>query len=185
MRQARAQARDWQASVRHAEEQARHDPLTGLLNRRGLHDRLSALPPGSGPLLVALMDIDDFKGVNDRYSHAVGDEALRAVARRLETAAPPGSLLVRWGGEEFLLLHPGAHPDRAYPAVEHLRRTVAEHDWPTLPAGLRLTVSAGYAFAPTPAEADIHAATEQADEFQYQAKRAGRNRVCPAPPVPA
>ncbi|WP_104991499.1 diguanylate cyclase domain-containing protein [Deinococcus sp. NW-56] len=185
LRQARAQARDWQESVRRAEEQARHDVLTGLLNRRGLHDRLLTLPGGSGPLLVALLDIDDFKGVNDRHSHAVGDEALRAVAGRLSDTAPPDSLLVRWGGEEFLLLLPEADPARAYATVEGLRRAVAEHDWPTLPRGLRLTVSAGYAFAPTPAEADVHAATEQADEFQYQAKRAGRNRVCPAPPVPA
>ncbi|MPY67872.1 diguanylate cyclase [Deinococcus sp. SDU3-2] len=185
LRQARAQARDWQESVRRAEEQARHDVLTGLLNRRGLHDRLLTLPEGSGPLLVVLMDIDDFKGVNDRHSHAVGDEALRAVAERLEDTAPPGSLLVRWGGEEFLLLLPDADPAQAYTSVEHLRRAVADHDWPTLPHGLRLTVSAGYAFAPSPAEMDVYAATEQADEFQYQAKRAGRNRVCPAPPVPA
>lgn len=184
LREARAQAQDWQESVRRAEEQARHDPLTGLLNRRGLHDRLLTLPEHGGPLLVALLDIDDFKGVNDRYSHAVGDEALRAVAGRLQEAASPGSLLVRWGGEEFLLLHPGTPPDRALETVEHLRRAVAEHSWPTLPDGLRLTISAGYAFAPGPAEADVRAATEQADEFQYQAKRAGRNRVCPAPPTP-
>lgn len=183
LRQARAQARDWQESVHRAEEQARHDPLTGLLNRRGLHDRLLTLPEGSGPLLVALLDIDDFKEVNDRYSHAVGDEALRAVAGRLSSSAPPGSLLVRWGGEEFLLLHSGTPPDRAFGTVEDLRRAVADSGWPTLPDGLRLTVSAGYAFAPGPAEADVRAATEQADESQYQAKRAGRNRVCPAPPV--
>ncbi|WP_027460336.1 GGDEF domain-containing protein [Deinococcus murrayi] len=181
LRLARAQARDWKESVRHAEEQARHDVLTGLLNRRGLHDRLLALPEGSGPLLVVLMDIDDFKGINDRHSHAAGDEALRAVAARLREAAPPNSLLVRWGGEEFLLLQPNADPSGAYAIVEGLRRAVAEHDWPTLPPGLRLTLSAGYAFAPTPAEADVRAATEQADEFQYRAKRAGRNRVCPAP----
>lgn len=181
LRQARAQAQDWQESVRRAEEQARHDVLTGLLNRRGLHDRLARLEEGAGPLLVALIDIDHFKGINDRYSHAAGDEALRAVARRLQEAAPSGSLLGRWGGEEFLLLWPGAAPPQAHAAVEHLRRAVADHDWPTLPAGLRLTISAGYALSPSAAEADIHAATEQADEFQYQAKRAGRNRVHPAP----
>ena len=101
-----------------------------LLNRRGLHDRLARLEEGTGPLLVALIDIDHFKGINDRYSHAVGDEALRAVARRLRGASPPGSLLGRWGGEEFLLLWPGAAPLQAHAAVEHLRRAVASTTGP-------------------------------------------------------
>jgi len=179
LRQARAQASSWQDSVRRAEAQARQDPLTGLLNRRGLQDGLAGLTGEGGPLLVALFDIDDFKSVNDLHSHAVGDAALRAVAGCLDAGAPSGSLLARYGGEEFVLVVPGVRPAGAPEVAEALRRAVETQRWPALPNGLRLTVSAGYAVAGSPAEEAFRAALEQADEQLYQAKRAGRNRVCP------
>jgi diguanylate cyclase len=179
LRQARAEASSWQDSVRRAEAQARLDPLTGLLNRRGLGDALSGLADGAGPLLVALFDIDDFKNVNDQHSHVVGDAALRTVAERLGTQVPAGSLLARYGGEEFLLVVPQVTPAQAPALVEGLRRAIEAHDWAALPGDLTLTVSAGYALADSPQENAFWAAFEQADDHLYQAKRAGRNRVSP------
>lgn len=185
LRQARALAQGWQDSVRRAEDQARQDPLTGLLNRRGLHDALTELAgAGGAPLLLALFDIDDFKSVNDRHSHAVGDAALRAVALRLRAQAPAGSLLVRYGGEEFLLVVPGLPPAGAPALVEELRRAVGAQGWSGLPPGLHLTVSAGYAPAPGAGDQAFRTALEQADEQLYRAKRAGRNRVWPPLPTP-
>lgn len=186
LRQARALARGWQDSVRRAEAQARQDPLTGLLNRRGLHDALAGLAGngGGGPLLVALFDIDDFKRVNDHHSHAVGDAALRAVAGRLYAHAPAGSLLVRYGGEEFLLVAPGVSPAAAPALTEALRRAVEVQGWTGLPPGLHLTVSGGYALAPGAEDQAFRAAFEQADEQLYRAKRGGRNQVWPPVPVP-
>ncbi|WP_034385546.1 diguanylate cyclase [Deinococcus sp. YIM 77859] len=184
LRLARAEANTWQESVRRAEAQARQDPLTGLLNRRGLRDAVAQLEGQSGPLLVALFDIDHFKAVNDQHSHMVGDVALQAVAARLSAHLPAGSLLSRHGGEEFLLVLPGVDPAQAPALVERLRKAVASHTWPDLPCGLRLTVSAGYALAAEAEEAAFRAALEQADEQLYQAKQAGRNRVSPPVRVP-
>lgn len=186
LRQARNEAHTWLEGLRHAEEQARHDPLTGLLNRRGLHAALQELE--DGPLLLVLVDVDHFKDVNDRHSHAVGDRALQAVGERLSAAAPPHTLLSRWGGEEFLLVvplpppaGPGPEPESGPRAAEALRRAVAAQDWQGLPAELRLTVSVGHAQAPGNSDAEFQAALERADEFLYHAKHGGRNRVYPPP----
>ncbi|GAA5534910.1 hypothetical protein Dalu01_03326 [Deinococcus aluminii] len=179
LRQARAEASTWQDSVRRAETQARQDPLTGLLNRRGLQDSLAQFQEGTGPLLLALFDIDDFKSVNDHHSHAVGDAALQAVAAHLSALIPPGSLLARYGGEEFLLVVPDMPPRQAPALVEHLRQAVEGHDWATLPGELTLTVSAGYALIEDRHAEALRAGLEQADEHLYRAKRAGRNQVHP------
>ncbi|EYB67590.1 diguanylate cyclase [Deinococcus phoenicis] len=178
LRQARAEASSWQDSVRRAEAQARQDPLTGLLNRRGLQDALSELEEGAGTLL-ALFDIDHFKDVNDQHSHATGDAALRAVAACLTARLPAASLLARYGGEEFLLVLPGANPGDAAALVEGLRRAVEAHDWSALLPGMTLTVSAGYALTGGHDAEALRVAFEQADDHLYRAKGAGRNRVYP------
>lgn len=178
LRQARAEATTWQESVRLAETQARQDALTGLLNRRGLDDALLRLERGGGPLLLALFDIDHFKHVNDRHSHAAGDAALRAVARCLCDQAPDGAFLARYGGEEFLLVVPDLPPAPGA-VIEGLRAAVEAHDWSGALPELALTISAGYTVAPERHGEALRQALAQADDHLYQAKRSGRNRVHP------
>ncbi|MCO4772558.1 MAG: diguanylate cyclase [Deltaproteobacteria bacterium] len=111
------------------EQLASHDPLTGLLNRRGLEDVLLAEQARGarigGPPLAALLDLDDFKAVNDRFGHHVGDEVLRRVAARLCGAVRPSDHCARIGGDEFLVLFPGADLDRAEEMAERLREAVS------------------------------------------------------------
>ncbi|SMB90318.1 GGDEF domain-containing protein [Deinococcus hopiensis] len=178
LRQARAEAHSWQESVRLAETQARQDALTGLLNRRGLHDALLRLEREDGPLLLALFDIDHFKHVNDRHSHAVGDAALQAVAKCLCDHLPDGAFLTRYGGEEFLLVVP-AVPHQPGELVEQMRAAVEGSGWSDLPPGLSITISAGYVVASHRHGDHVRGALAQADDHLYQAKRAGRNRVHP------
>ncbi|WP_189069808.1 GGDEF domain-containing protein [Deinococcus radiotolerans] len=187
LRQARADASSWQDRLRHAEVQARQDPLTGLLNRRGLEEGLQQLQfPGDGArpadwslLAVAFVDVDHFKHVNDRHSHAVGDQVLRVVGRLLAGQVRPGDLLGRYGGEEFVLVTPVRTRGRAHGLAESCRRAVEAHDWSALLPDMHLTASVGYAVT-TPDR--LPQALRIADDHLYRAKNAGRNRVFPAAP---
>lgn len=177
--QAQQDASSWQDRLRLAETQARQDPLTGLLNRRGLEEGMLSLPaPPAGPVAALFLDIDHFKRVNDRHSHAGGDRALRAVADLLrgELARWPGTLLARYGGEEFVMITPVGTHGQAHALAEGCRRAVASHDWSALLPGTNLTASVGYAVEP---RERLSEALSQADEHLYRAKRAGRNRVHP------
>ncbi|WP_343757980.1 GGDEF domain-containing protein [Deinococcus depolymerans] len=178
-RQAQQDASSWQDRLRQAETQARQDPLTGLLNRRGLEEGLLTLQtPDGGPVAALFVDIDHFKRVNDRHSHAGGDRALKGVADVLRTqlARWPGALLARYGGEEFVLIAPVSDATQAHALAEGCRRAVAAHAWSTLLPGTNLTASVGYAVEPAHR---LPEALTLADEHLYRAKRAGRNRVYP------
>ncbi|GGM09872.1 hypothetical protein GCM10010841_17910 [Deinococcus aerophilus] len=181
-------AHSWQERLRLAEQQAREDILTGLLNRRGLEEGLRRLSAAAGspdqpapPLLVAFVDIDHFKRVNDLLSHALGDQALRTTAQLLAATLPAGSLLGRYGGEEFVVALP-LPPDEPDPAgaahalLDTCRAAVARHAWESLLPGMTLTISIGYALG-HPSGLDGH--LKVADEHLYQAKRRGRNQVYP------
>ncbi|MFO1323115.1 MAG: GGDEF domain-containing protein [Burkholderiales bacterium] len=161
------------------ERQAREDPLTGLANRRAFDDaldaRLAEARAAGRPLAVALFDIDRFKLVNDRFTHAVGDLVLREVADLLRACCRASDVAARLGGEEFVLLLRDADRDRALAIAERVRTEVAAHDWSTLAAGLAVTISAGVA-------ADAGSGTGgalvgDADAAMYRAKRAGRDCV--------
>lgn len=173
--QARRQA---QAEAEHWAEQALHDPLTGLPNRRRLGPLWPALVApvraGGPPLCLVVLDIDHFKAVNDRHGHRVGDAVLVAVAELLQRLSRPHDVLARIGGEEFLLLLPATEVDTACTHVEHLRRCVQGHDWAAVAPGLAVTLSAGV--APTP-PLEWPALFDRADRALYRAKQAGRNRV--------
>jgi two-component system cell cycle response regulator len=139
------------------EKQAFQDPLTGLPNRRALDDRLEALAasPDNHPLALALVDLDGFKEVNDQFSHAEGDDVLRVVASTVRDALRGGDMVARYGGDEFVVLLPGA----------------------PLPAALshNVTLSVGVV-ALRPNETAARALA-RADAAMYQAKRNGGNGV--------
>ncbi|GAA0240588.1 diguanylate cyclase [Cryptosporangium japonicum] len=154
-------------------EQAVRDPLTGLHNRRYLAD---ALAERAGErICVALVDIDHFKHVNDTWGHAVGDDVLVGVARELSEGQPPGVVVARNGGEEFVLVFPGVTADEGRARVEALRARVAARPFPAGDGVLRVTFSAGVAAADGRFDAD--ALLEGADRALYRAKGNGRNRT--------
>lgn len=151
------------------------DPLTGLLNRAGLEHELSAWPPESAPSVVAMIDIDHFKSVNDRLGHDLGDQALTAFARVLRNSIKHGDLLCRWGGEEFVMVLRDIDLDTAFRTLEELRVLMANRVFVFGPHELTLAFSAGLAVMDAP---DLfRAALHRSDANLYRAKRRGRNQI--------
>jgi diguanylate cyclase (GGDEF)-like protein len=147
-------------------ELCERDPLTGVLNRRAWDQALaSALRRGSGPLYVALIDLDDFKGYNDRNGHPAGDDLLRRAAGSWRGAMRSGDVLARYGGEEFAVLLAGCQADTAIEIAERLRVATIEEQ----------RVSIGIARWDGTETADR--LVDRADNALYAAKRNGRNRV--------
>lgn len=162
------------------QQMAREDGLTGVANRRWLdaqfaRERERARRFGH-PLSVAMIDIDDFKAINDRLSHAVGDAVLRTVARVLRDNCRVSDLVARYGGEEFTIVMIETGPDSAVGLADKLRRRVQAFPWPTVHAELSaVTVSVGVAgTALDDLRRDLLA---EADAALYRAKRGGKNRV--------
>ena len=164
------------------EKLARTDPLTLLVNRRGLeeaiaHERDRAERTGE-PLSVVALDLDRFKRVNDGWGHAVGDRLLSAVGEALRAGVRPYDVAARMGGEEFLLVLPATRRERAAEVAERLRARVAQLVVEGLPE--RVTSSAGV--AEHARGETTEALLERADAALYEAKRLGRDRVVLAPP---
>jgi diguanylate cyclase (GGDEF)-like protein len=160
------------------ERQALVDGLTGLANRRAASDAVHAEAVRAErletPLSVVLADLDGFKDVNDEHGHAVGDAVLRVFAEVLRETLRESDLAGRWGGEEFLLLLPGADEEGAAQLAERVRVELAERSIPGVP-GLSVTASFGVAqYAGEPNTEQLVAA---ADAALYRAKRAGKDRV--------
>lgn len=158
------------------------DPLTGLHNRRALERTLAkelARRKRHGETFsVAMLDIDAFKGINDRHSHLVGDEILYRVGMVLRRGTREMDVAARVGGEEFVVLFPTTPLPAALAAAENLRTAVEGHPWGEVRAELRVTVSLGVAEARAgQSAAEILA---EADRQLYRAKVAGKNRVCSA-----
>ncbi|HEY0018280.1 MAG TPA: diguanylate cyclase [Longimicrobium sp.] len=162
------------------ERQTREDGLTGVFNRRHLDTLLAvewerALRFGRS-LTVAMLDVDHFKAVNDRFSHAAGDEVLRTVARILRENTRGVDVVARYGGEEFCLILVEAGVDEGARLCDRLRALVQAHDWSAIRTGLAVTVSIGVAGLH---EAEAPGALLAAADLRlYAAKHAGRNRVC-------
>jgi diguanylate cyclase (GGDEF)-like protein len=152
------------------------DQLTGLLNRRALEPRFAEVAEqavlSGQPVSLVLADIDHFKRVNDEHGHVVGDDVLREVAAAMRASLRSFELLYRFGGEEFLLLLPGAETDDAADIAESLRAAVAALE----PQDLPLTCSFGVATADG-AGLRLDALLDAADRALYAAKHGGRNRV--------
>jgi diguanylate cyclase (GGDEF)-like protein len=156
------------------------DPLTGVFNRLYLDTRLPeqiALEKRrQAGVAVLMVDIDYFKSVNDTYGHAGGDEALRHVARVLEANVRRGDIVCRYGGEEFVIILPGAKRREAMQVAEHVVAEVARRPVTLNGSAVGLTVTVGVAAAPI----DGRIAAEvlaRADQCLYEGKRTGRNRV--------
>jgi len=165
-----------QSRLRH---QAAHDGLTGLLNRGAVLARLDKEISRScrlaSPLAVAMVDLDDFKRLNDTYGHLPGDAVLHETAQRITAALRAYDEVGRYGGEEFLLLLPGV-ADEARQVLERVRQAVA--DEPILSGGLHLTVTASLGGAAFSGSESPESLLRRADEALYRAKRSGKNRVC-------
>jgi diguanylate cyclase (GGDEF)-like protein len=152
---------------------ARSDPLTGAANRRRLGEFLSGLA-AEGPVSVVAADIDFFKRINDELGHDAGDEVLREVASRLASAVREGELLARTGGEEFLVVLPGADAAVARQIAHRLHRAVIERPVEIGGRPREVTVSLGVA---TTGGRATEALLKEADTALYAAKRNGRNRI--------
>jgi diguanylate cyclase (GGDEF)-like protein len=160
------------------ERQALVDGLTGLANRRAAAEALHAEAARAGrletPLSVVLADLDGFKDVNDAHGHTVGDAVLRIFAEVLRETLRDSDVAGRWGGEEFLLLLPGADEDGAAQLAERVRVGLAARSVPGIP-GLRVTASFGV--AEYAGETNTEQLIAAADSALYRAKRAGKDRV--------
>jgi len=163
------------------------DSLTGVPNRRHLFLRLEQEHSRSvrfgEPLSLLMVDLDNFKNVNDRHGHLVGDGVLRGVALTLRRNVRKIDLVARYGGEEFVVLLPRVAKPEAIEVAEKLRRTVAATVLPGPGnAPVTLTISVGVAALGPDAE-DIPGLLEKADAALYEAKRQGRDRVATAAPA--
>ena len=167
----------------HAEKlgrQALEDALTGLPNRRRLDIHLAKCFSDPAAKIsntcVAILDVDLFKQVNDRFSHAIGDQVLRQVGVLIQASCRGADLAARSGGEEFVLCLHDVGLERAASACERVRAAIERHEWSSIAEGLGVTVSIGLTEIASHNDAD--AALAAADALLYKAKREGRNRVC-------
>ena len=159
--------------------QARHDPLTGVLNRKGLDEalerELANVRRKDTPLCLALLDIDNFKKLNDRLGHASGDEALAHLAQVAREVMRPQDTLARYGGEEFVFLLPDTELANGVEAMTRLQRELSKRFFLTGTEKILITFSAGVAQLITDETGPD--AIRRADQAMYLAKRAGKNRV--------
>lgn len=159
------------------EEMAIHDPLTGVLNREGLHQLifdsanvLEGIRENKG-LCIVFLDLDNFKTVNYDHGHNVGDEVLIEFTRIISSNTRKSDYLGRWGGEEFILACLGQTLEEVVKVAERLRSSVESHDWPL---GLHATCSIGVAKM---TDEDAMSLINRADLALYQAKEQGKNQV--------
>jgi diguanylate cyclase (GGDEF)-like protein len=166
---------------------ALEDSLTGLANRRSLDDRLAAMMREAhargAVVTVALADVDHFKGINDRFSHAVGDEVLRCVGEILRAHCRLGDLAGRFDGEEFMLVFRNLDMRSAADICERIRRAAESWDWQSIHPQLRVTLSLG--LATSSSFRDPQGLLAAAGHWLFEAKHHGRNQVQPVVLVPA
>lgn len=155
------------------------DELTGLYNRRFFSEQAEMLLIRAmryeEPLTLIFIDIDDFKSINDRFSHQVGDHALRQIATIMTETARGSDLTARLGGDEFVIMLPNTPMVRARQISERLRNSMEKHDWSSLIPGAAITISIGMAEAQ---EYDnIEKLMDRADSNLFRAKKGGRNQI--------
>ena len=175
----RSQKSELESALLRIGELATRDELTGLVNRRHMGALLQAeqarLQRGESQTMVALVDIDLFKRINDGHGHHAGDLVLQRFAEVGRQVLRSSDVLARWGGEEFLLMLPATTAEQAVLVVERMRESFARASFDGIAAGLKVTFSAGLsacdgALAP-------EQCIERADQAMYRAKSEGRNRT--------
>lgn len=174
--------REVDGAHRRVQHLAWHDELTGLLNRRRFAElgqmELERARRLGQEFAAVLLDVDNFKQVNDHYGHAGGDAVLQALGRVLAASVRQSDLSARWGGEEFAMVLPGASGESAVQVTERLRQAVERTNIVAAGRPLQCTVSIGVASL-RPGDS-FDELIRRADEAMYQAKSAGKNRVCRA-----
>lgn len=157
------------------------DPLTGLYNRRHFFELAEEAYQRSrvvaSNLSVILIDVDNFKLVNDRYGHAVGDQVLIMLARIMQESVRKVDKVARYGGEEFVILLPDTRPEAACEVAERLRSMVESQNLHVESFQIHLGVSLGVAFYDSETDLNLEALLNRADMAMYEAKQAGGNRV--------
>ncbi len=171
-----------QSELDKASAQARHDPLTGSLNRKGLDEvierEIARAKRTETPLCVALLDVDNFKQINDRLGHDTGDAALVHLASVVREVMRPQDMLARYGGEEFVVVLPDTALPQGVEAMQRLQRELTTRFFLRNNEKILITFSAGVAQMTSTETATE--AIRRADQSMYLAKRAGKNRVMAA-----
>lgn len=161
------------------------DPLTGIYNRRHFfvlgEQAFSQSSRYQQPLSALMVDVDHFKQINDRYGHAVGDQALRAVATRLGDLIRSADILGRYGGEEFAILMPLSRLEEARQTAERLRTEIQSRPIQVGELHISITISIGVSTFDPELDQTIDALVDRADQALYSAKQGGRNRVSSKP----
>lgn len=169
-----------EGELRKLSSEVQTDQLTQIANRRGLiatfETERAKLEREPRPMSLALLDIDNFKKLNDNLGHAAGDEALKSLAARVSGLLRPGDKVGRWGGEEFVLILPEAPLEEAQAVLLRLQRSLSASLFMHEGRDVFVTFSAGITLYR--AGETMEAALDRADEALYEAKRTGKNRAC-------
>ncbi|RKP56637.1 sensor domain-containing diguanylate cyclase [Pararobbsia silviterrae] len=156
-------------------DQAERDPLTNLINRRGLEQRLDRLAQTHHRTVgVLVVDVDHFKKINDRFGHLIGDQVLQKIALRLLATVRPGDFVCRFGGEEFVVVVPCREIDDVHAAAKRLRHAIGGEAFEAGDDAVSITISIGLAFGRLE-DADL--LLRDADERVLRAKHVGRNTI--------
>ncbi|MDE2593198.1 MAG: diguanylate cyclase [Burkholderiales bacterium] len=168
--------------IRRLSDEVSTDPLTQIANRRGMmrafETETARMDRTGGTLSIGLLDVDNFKKLNDQMGHQTGDEALKFLARRVGELLRPGDVVARYGGEEFVVLLPETGVDEGQQVLTRLQRTLSAEFFTHEDKKVFITFSAGVTLYR--AQEPIEAALERADIALYEAKRTGKNRTCTA-----
>ncbi len=172
--------RIWQEKTQYNNQLSCTDELTMLLNRRGIHKvltlQLKQARIAQQEISIIIVDLDDFKQINDHYGHQQGDYILQAVAQRLNAQVRSSDIVARYGGEEFIILLPYTIGEQAYEIAEQCRRALADVLF-SLPNGKHISVQASFGVSSSKEKFDFDELFYLADQALYQAKNNGKNSV--------
>jgi diguanylate cyclase len=162
------------------EKAASHDELTGLYNRSivlpAISEKIALCKRKSIISSVAMMDIDDFKIINDTYGHTAGDQVLTRLGRYLSAKVRDSEIVARYGGEEFIVLLPFTSNQEAMDTIERIRKGVEGMIWEGRLSGCQITLSCG--IAEVYSYDTVDSVIKRADKALYRAKSSGKNQVC-------
>lgn len=161
--------------------EATHDELTNIYNRRAFIDKtekyLDEKRTKFEPFALVMLDIDDFKKINDTYGHVIGDCILEEFATVIKKELPDKVLFARYGGEEFLILFQNMSDEVTYDLTNHLRQVIADHNFRIQDLSLHIEVSAGISYNRTGENVSLKEYINKTDEAMYMSKKAGKNRI--------